>query len=340
MTLTSNIVFERTKKNYIMKKPFRFTVAMDRILTEGFYNFHFLTAELITRLFYSPGTLVTVKKYLKELEDEKYLSHIVLPTATGKRPHIYILGYRGKKYLEEKGLEAKVFYKQSEAILLNYPFLTHTLEINKFLIEAMRLEKFSPLRPHIDFEAGKGMTTQNLPAVFLNIMDHDILLKRQPFYVTPLTGETFGIIPDAVFEFRVRLPNKAQKHRKLFWLEIDRGTHRNDKILHKIEQILIMHESNIFQSRYGGAWDIKYCFVSTVGNDRLEKLRILTRQAIEKMYTEEERRKKGALFLFATFPSLREESVNPDVLFLSPYWLKTYGDKSNRYPLINLQESE
>jgi hypothetical protein len=88
-----------------MQQAFRMTPVYDLLLRGsdtvpmGLFHLHLATAEQLTRLHYSPGSLKTIKKRLKMLTDNGFIQADGVPTRRFKCPYFYTLGNRGMRYL-------------------------------------------------------------------------------------------------------------------------------------------------------------------------------------------------------------------------------------------------
>src|SRR5690349_16372703 len=103
----------------------------DGLLLQAIYDLHFLTAEQVTRLYFSPGSLTHVRVILKGLADAGYLSRLKMPTSQdGIKPYVYTLGKSGVRYLKAAGFTEFSRVSPSEHLSHSFLFLEHTLGIN------------------------------------------------------------------------------------------------------------------------------------------------------------------------------------------------------------------
>jgi Replication-relaxation len=281
---------------------FQVTGVHDRILKQAFYPFHFLTAPQVTRLLYSMGTIKTVQAHLKKLADASYLHSFHLPTPEGQRPFVYCLGRRGKKYLEDEGLDTAVYYLPSEQEQKSYGFLMHTLELNDFLITASLLPKSNP-------------------TLSLFNLEHDLLLKRTPLLVTDGKGKTKELIPDAWLEMRQKRDN-GRERRYCFWVELDRGSHNNQDFREKLADTLRCIEQGGHTKRFG-VQAVIVCFATTAGAARLEKMRQLARMELGNSNQDAP---KNRILKFGTLPPYGQPWRDAVSVFCQPMWYSPYGD--------------
>jgi Replication-relaxation len=287
---------------------------LNDILLEGFYVYHLLTPEQISRLLYSPGNVNAVTIYLRDLLKYEYVYRFKMPTSQGVRPFIYTLAKEGRKYIsEDEELDKDVFYIPDGQEQKNYLRLMHFLELNDFLIDAKLLEK-----KRSDIE--------------LFDMQHDVLLQKEPVLARTSEGEKIKVTPDGILEFRVTDENLKRK-RVTVWVELDRGWHSIRKFKKKIREILTIHETGVDLERFGTS-RIIYAFPTTAGEKRVEKMRMWTRQEIGSV-------DKGSwinrMFCFAAVPALNDHTkVDVETLFCSPVWSMPYGENDECRALIEI----
>jgi hypothetical protein len=295
-------------------KDLALTPALERILVEAIYPFHFVTADQVTQLLYAPGALNGVKAHLKRLADGGYLDRFYLPTGYNLRPYVYMLGRKGKEYFqEEKGWEVPKLPKLSVMQTRSHSFLMHLLETNSVIIAAKLLEK-------------------RHPSVYLERFEHDMQLKATPF--TAITaGKKISVIPDAVLDVRVRIPNTTKKNRRLLWIELERGTNNERDVLGKLSDIYEVLDREVFQQRYN-TYNIKVCYLTTAGNADMERLRRLTRKMLQEK-REHVSFELNQLFNFLALSPLGNE-IDVRALFLHSSWLHPFGNEYS--PLIEVNK--
>jgi hypothetical protein len=296
------------------------TPALERILVEAFYPFHFLTADQVTRLLYSPGSQKGVQAHLKRLADASYLDRFPLPTGYHLQPYIYFLGSKGNKYIHDiRGLEIVTLPKLSVLQTRSHTFLMHLLEINNVLITATLLERCNP-------------------AVFLQSFEHDVTLKKEPFIATTTQGKKIEVVPDAVLDVRTRLLNSTMKRRRVLWIEVERGTNNDGSILKKLHGIYDVLYRRSFQERVSTP-SIRVCYLTTAGEDDVERLRLLARKMLQERHGDHihENHDDNLLFNFITIPAMGQGEIDVARTFLQSSWLHAFGD-TERVPIIDTRE--
>ena len=314
-------VFPARSTSVKRKKRFIPDPHHERIL-EAIYRYHFLTVEQVTRLLYSPGSLTTVRAYLYEMAQAKYLMYCYLPRPTplGSVPKIYTLARAGINYLRAQGYDVPTRFHPSEQEEKSYLFLRHTLAVNDVLIAAANLEK-------------------HYPAISLYASLHERVLKRrEPIKVTygvldaagkPMVDkdskqlqETIRLIPDAFLDFRITQPDLGKTYRYSVLLELDRATIEERPFRKKIRGLLAFIKSSQSITHFGAKLPT-IAFVNAVGGTK--------RREQMKRWTEAElKRSKEPYFwtqLFMFTDLKEDEAIDPETLFLSPVWYMPFQSK-------------
>lgn len=181
-------------------------------LPVGLYHLHLATAEQLTKLHYSMGTLKTVKKRLKVLTDHGFLQADSVPTRQYRSPYYYSLDTRGIRYLKEIGIDVPETLRAAGETHEGYQFIDHALELNDLLISAMRISSVDPL-------------------YYLTNFLHERTLKRTPYKAT-WQGASYNLVPDAFLDFRVQTTGGQRRLPVL--LEHDRGTEEQQHFRRRI----------------------------------------------------------------------------------------------------------
>lgn len=172
--------------------------SLDITILLSLKTYHFLTAEQITRLHFSRGSIKHVKSVrLKWLVDEHYLTII-----EQQMPYVYYLDTRGVRFLREQGADMTGYYPSDHKTHANI-FLDHLMKTNDVLISAALL-------PSV------------LPAVTSLSILHDLTLKRMYQSIRP--DGWVGIEMNNQY-----IP---------LWIEIDMGTMDQKPFRTKIRRIL------------------------------------------------------------------------------------------------------
>jgi Replication-relaxation len=297
------------------RKPVLLSGVLDKILREAIYPYHFLTARQITRLLYpteKQGMFTTIKARLKLLTDAKYLTAFHMPTKEGVRPYVYCLGMQGRKYLRAEGMDVFVYYEPEEVEIKTYGFLTHTLELNTFLIAAATIERsIADLRLY-DFL-------------------HDFIIKSNPATAIDAKGKVAEIAPDGFLDLR------TSKYRYCFLVEHDRGYQSDSKLRKKFADYLACFKQEKLGQHFGNTRKISVLFPTSAGVRRVEKMRELARQEL-KAFDAKNLSFFNNLFKFTTTPPLMAQPQDSKTLFCSPLWLTAYGKPTDTTALIDLSQ--
>lgn len=299
-------------KTQAEKKPFILTQQLETYLAT-IYTYRFLRADQVTRLFYQLGSLSKVQERLKLLVDHKYLYAFQLPTVKTRSPYIYVVIGKGISYLQEQGIEATAYYRPSQLEELSHGFLWHVLELNDFLISAVRVGSVNP-------------------ASRLEQMQHDLDLKKTPLKVsyTPLGSEKAKngtIWPDAWLEFRMS-PGDGKKDRVYyFWHEHDRGTEGVKPFKDKLVRILAALQSGKMQEHFHFKTLSGVTFATSAGEKRVAQMQKWTMELVGELKL---KRETTELFLFteqvyqvkkpANNNRLTIKYVDTKQMFFEPVW--------------------
>lgn len=286
-------------------QPFIITEVYFKLLV-GIARYHLVTAAQLCRLYYSRGTITTVKTRLKRLVDEGYILALNMPTSRGNAAHVYMLARRGIYALIDMGYDNASFRPSTEREKeKNYLYLYHCLETNDFLIAAAKLGETPPLCSLIE-------------------MRHDRELKRTPFVVSVDAqgkDEKITIIPDGFLVFGS--PN-GDLH---VWLELDRGTVEAKNFRKKVRAIVTFVHGGEYEKAFGTN-DLTIAIATTAGEIRAGHLL----KWIELELTSLGKAGYAGIFFVACVPSHTEEPVEPSKLFLERFWSCPFA--SGRFPLL------
>lgn len=282
-----------------MTQQFRITPPYDLILRGseavpfGLYHLHLLTAEQVTRLYYSPNSLKQVQKRLKTLADHGYVQVDATPVKHHGQHGIffspryyYALGNEGMRYLRRAGLDVHDTWRASKEVDKHALFLEHTLELNDVLISAAKLRQ-AEARYHLE------------------TLVHDRLLKRSPFEVK-IGNRRVRLIPDAFLDFRF-----ADKRLPLY-LEHDRNSEQEEHFRRRIRVYIEWVKSGVYRERFGASV-VTVAFTTFAVDRRLQQMRSWTNTELQS--TQESAEVSGT-FLFASLPP----APTSRQVWLEPCW--------------------
>jgi len=300
---SSSVSHKRIQKKPLVISP------KDEAILRVFVTYRGLTAEQVTRLLYSSGSLTYVRVKLLELVGEKYLTRFQYPTvSSGTTPFVYTLGPSGIRYLTAIGMELAGFKPLKEkGKEPSYYFLKHLLSLNDFLIAATLVPRLT-----------HDVSMQN----FL----HEWQLKQNPLVLSQ-GRDTISVVPDAWLDCKVLVGSSKKPYAMPIWVEMDMGTEWGKKFKDKLKDIVRVIIEGVYQDRFG----VKNVTVAfpTPGN---EKRRDLMRSHINAVLHELGQEAYADLFLFACLP----ENYDPQTAFLSPIWYSPTGNTP--FPLLDLSD--
>lgn len=203
-------------------KPKTTLTKTDSEILQAVQHYHFLTASQLCRLKYSSGSLTMVQSRLKALANAGYLLRRYLPyTAVGHPTFLYTLSTTGKRMVADDEDEV-TRVRKSEIEEMSYFHLSHVIQLNDVLISAELLSR-------------------STPELTLKTMVHDLELKKTPIQVSyecflpnsKRVKETATVIPDAWVDWRYTPGASGKEKRRVFCIELDRGSIDQNRIKRK-----------------------------------------------------------------------------------------------------------
>jgi hypothetical protein len=269
-------------------------------LPVGISQLRLVTAEQLTRLHYSPGSIKAIKARLKRLADEGFVQADVRPTKRGHGCYYYALAEKGAKYLEAAGYPVEEGWKPSKEKDKHGMFVAHTLEVNDLVIAAALLGR---AHPHLTL-AGF------IPERFM---------KRQPFKTTwrrpdlgPHHAERFTLIPDGYLD--IRATTDEGMYRRPIVLEHDRGTEDQTYFRRRIRAYVIFMRTGEYRTFLGVKEALTIAFTTFEGEGRVARMREWTRAELK---ATREPDSLSLAFWFANLPP----APTPEAAWLEPRWL-------------------
>jgi hypothetical protein len=132
------------------KKPYVLGESSEAVL-RAVHFYRYMTALDVTHLLYSPRSITRVRSLLAKMcggEDflgGEYLYRFRVPNVTGgNAERIYILGSRGREFLESEGLSVSWYHRPEVAKRLSFTQVTHNLGVTRFLVAAHSWAKTDP----------------------------------------------------------------------------------------------------------------------------------------------------------------------------------------------------
>lgn len=269
---------------------------VDDAILAAVADLHFLTAQQVCRLQYSPGSLTYVRSRLKRLVDTGYLLAFPAPrpSIAGHSAWVYCLGHRGLRHLRGLGRDLGRRARPSEHRRHGDLFLLHTLAINDVLIAAQHL-------------------ATAIDGCHLAAFRHERELKHTPMVVTTARNEQLSVIPDAWLDLRVH-----DREQVCVLLELDRGTEDQRPFRRKVRGLLAASHG-AYQALFG-TQSLTIAVATIAGPHRLHALR----QWIEHELRSVHREAEGDLFRLTQLP---DGALIGKDLFLSLCWSRPFDSR-------------
>jgi hypothetical protein len=269
-------------------------------------DFEYLTAEQLTRLLYSSGSLTYVKAKLKALGEADFI--LPLGGRGLNLPRIYTLTVKGRQFTAMLGKPTALRFRPVEAHekAYNLFFMRHTLAIIDVLIAARLL-------------------TKTVPGIALNTMFQERELRRKIYIeITQEKDKPRNIClePDASLDFTVQ-----QAWRDFFHIELYRHLPMEHRFKQKVQGYLTYAQSSLHQELFHTQALSIAMFAAT------EQLVQTLKRWTEEVLTKVNQPAEGQRFFFS---SIIPSQVTPAELYLSPLWQLAF--RSTLTPLLELTE--
>jgi hypothetical protein len=213
-----------TVKRHKEERNERFVVtSRDDDILDALATYSLLTADRITRLFYSPGSLTRVQTLLKRLADAGYIgrrSFHPYDDQPNKWTHVYYLARKGVQYLRSTGREYELRRRPSEDRAVTDYHTHHELMT-------------------IDVAIAARLLGQRMDGVQLARWESDRQLKGRQLKVNVLAGREPKLVteqmePDSLLEFAIA--HHGQPTRVVIALETDCDTEEQKRWKAKIRR--------------------------------------------------------------------------------------------------------
>ena len=208
-------------------------------IVKAVYEYRFATAQDITHLLLSKGSLTYVRGRMtalsggRDYQERQLLFRFPLPTPSpGSRERVYTLGASGRELLASMGLSVDWYYRPSQTGRLNRSHLLHQLLLTRFVCAAYYWS-----RHHTDYALVDSRLCYELA--------RNPLLKAHEKKGQSATSP--AAIPDAWLLFQ-RLSDGA--HFPVL-LEVDRGTEYQERFKSHLKARLEFIQSGDYERMFG-----------------------------------------------------------------------------------------
>ena len=166
------------------------------------WYYRYITARDLTNLLFAKTSITHMREILatlsggEDLQTNNYLCRFTLPSVSGTREKVYVLGAKGRRVLTQMGLPATWYFRPHKLKFLSYGYVLHNLILTRTMIAgglwANEHPDFSLISKHICYE---------------------------------LPGK---VIPDGWLLFEERTDNAVYEQPVM--IELDRGMEHKDKV--------------------------------------------------------------------------------------------------------------
>jgi hypothetical protein len=276
--------------------------------------FDYLTAEQVTRLCYSPGSLSHVRKQLKLLAADNLL--VSLAGRSVILPSVYTLSAKGSKAAALLGMQQdrRVRPAEEREKAQNLFFLKHTIAVTDVLI-------------------GARLLAQTYPSITLTRMYTERQLKRkiyvsipEPIRTGPRQHRIVCLEPDASVLFRITESwhEKPETWEDSFFIEVYRNL---PPVEWRFKQKIQGYVATVDTRRHEALFQTPALSIAVIAATEqiTTTLKRWTEEALHAMARPEE----GERFFFRTIDTAM---ASPEEMYLAPSWEQAFG--TAKTPLI------
>jgi hypothetical protein len=275
-------------------------------------RFRFLTAQEITHLLYSKGSLTYARARLsalagnKDVTDEDLtndypLWRVSYPTGKrGNQERIWCLSATGARIVERLGHTLPFRLKRSK-LTFSHSSLLHDLSRNRFVVALLTWAKKS--KPNLSIESRLYEIAKQPPTVEIPV-HRPVLKEGKPVKIPVMTK--VRVIPDG----EVLVTNTSTGQHLLILLEIDHNTLARERLQNHIAALLAYTKSPHFRAHYRNIpYRIVYATQGVTDAASKSRLAYLCKFTMQ-LLTERKREKESHNFLFTTinFAKLYEDA--------------------------------
>ena len=206
-------------------------------------------------------------------------------------PNVYVLTARGKKYLAQLDIDARVIQAATLRDMLDSSSMPHTLAVNDALIAVTQL-------PRID------------PTFAVHTLLHDYHFKQQPLVV-----DGKKVIPDGWVELHKTAPDGS--YRFVFALEVQHRGHMTTEVIRaKVRNYMALVSKGVHQAYFADPkLPLVVLFLMSRGDEHVR----FVKQAIEQELQQKQR--WAAMFYVAPFT---REIVEQTSVYQAPVWERPF----------------
>ena len=226
----------------------------DEAILKQFVEYRFLTAQEVTALCYSKGSLTYARARLSALSGNQDITDEGLTYEfplwrfgfpTGKRGNnerIFALSLTGSRMLDSLGIPGAWFLRPSRLRTYAHSYYLHELTRNRFVVSLLAWAKSRPnlsIQSHLSYELSKQPPTVEIPV-------QRSVLKEDKLVSLPVMTKV-GVICDG----EILVTNTHTGQRLLILLEIDQNTQAAARLRNHIATRLTYVRSQHFRDTYG-----------------------------------------------------------------------------------------
>ena len=115
----------------------------DEEILKAVWYYRYITARDLNNLFFAKTSITHTREILAtlsgaDLQANNYLCRFPLPSLSGTRERVYVLGAKGRRVLNQMGFPATWYFRPHKLKFLSYDYVLHNLILTRTLIAADR----------------------------------------------------------------------------------------------------------------------------------------------------------------------------------------------------------
>jgi hypothetical protein len=276
----------------------------DEDILKYFAEYRFLTAQEITHLCYSKGSLTYARARLSALSGNKDITDKGLnydfplwrwrfPTGrAGSQERIWCLSPTGAEIVKQLGRPAPWHINPAKLKTYSHSYFLHDLTRNRFIVSLLAWAKSRPnlsIEPHLAYELSKQPPTVEI-SVQRSVLDEKGKMVKVPVMTK------VGVIPDG----EILITNTSTGERLIIILEIDQNTQAEARLRNHITTRLAYVRSQHFRNTYSNiAYRIVYATQAVTESAAKARLTHLCEFSM-KLLRERQQQQDSQYFRFTT----------------------------------------
>jgi hypothetical protein len=165
--------------------------ARDEEILKAIWYYRYITARDLNNLLFAKTSITHMRELLarlaggEDLQTHNYLCRFTLPSQNGTKEKVYVLGARGRRVLQEMGLQASWYFRPNKLKFLSYSYVLHNLILTRTMIAARQWAKDHPAFDLVDYRISYELSGKVVPDAWLyfdeqtaeGVYEHPVLIE-------------------------------------------------------------------------------------------------------------------------------------------------------------------